>query len=273
MNESIKRRNIVARVLAAENKSEAIIAEAKRAGKSTRTIERWVENAQKAAPVRQDVVSPNVVPPGKPAENPVLDTLLKEEGQPGKEPQGPPTEGELRTALKDQEEFVLDIFNSAKSAGGSVLVGHRYSPPLDPMDPAILSLLKFGKVAETAIRANAPRLYPILMQHASTWSALILAVGSDALATFGALEGLAKSKGWTPTKRKEAERAARAEVPSREAYAAQLRPVPPASDQAEHKKGEETVVNAPMPTPEDIQNFNNVSRAMGGPQLPVPVAG
>ncbi len=193
-----KRRNIVARVMAADNINEAVMAEAKRAGVSTRTIERWVEAAKKAPSVGQVVTSETVPTPQKPAENKVLDALLKDEGQPGKAPEGPPTAGEVQSAAKDAEQFCVEAYSGIRSALGSVLVSMRYTPPLDASSPEVLKLLAIGKPAELAIRMNAPRLYPILVKYASNWGALLLAIGADAMGMLTGLQGLAKSKGWEP---------------------------------------------------------------------------
>lgn len=201
-----KRRNIVARVMAADNINEAVMAEAKRAGVSTRTIERWVEAAKKAPSVGQVVTSETVPTPSKSAENTVLDTLLKDEGATGKAPEGPPTAGEVQTAAKDAEQFCVEAYSGVRSALGSVLVSMRYSPPLDASSPEVLKLLAIGKPAELAIRMNAPRLYPILVKYASNWGALLLALGADAIGMVSGLEGLAKSKGWTKEERPKARR-------------------------------------------------------------------
>lgn len=275
MKEDKKRRNAVARIMGAENKSEAIAAEAKRAGKSFRTVQRWVEAAGGGAPSDgQNDVSQNVAPPEKPAENPVLDTLLKEEGGAAGGPGGPPNQAEIHQAAVDAENFCVEAYAGLRATLGSMLVSVRYSPPLDATSPEVAKLLKIGVAAELALRANAPRLYPILVKYSSGWAPLLLAVGADAFGMFVGLEALAKSKGWTPKTRKEAERSARAEVPSEAAFGEQLRAAQARTESAAAsttQKAEDVVVNAPLPTVEEIQSFNAVSRAMNGPQIPVPV--
>jgi hypothetical protein len=245
-----KRRNAVARILGAENKTKAVEAEAKRAGVSPRTVERWVE-AAKASPtvgqtVGQPVVSENVAPPEKPAENPVLDTLLQEEGQAGKPLPGKPTAVEIAAAGVDAENFCVDAYSGIRSAVGSVLVSMRYTPPLDATSPEVLVLLRVSKPAELAIRANAPRLYPILVKYASNWGALFLAVAADALGLLMGLEGTAKAKGWTPPPKKGGDQA-RTQVPTEKQYGEQLKPKPSPAPSHDPKPAEATIVDAPLP--------------------------
>ncbi len=203
MKDSMKRRNAVARIAAAENKSDAIAAEAKRAGKSFRTVQRWVEAAGGSTGDGQNDVPQNVTPPEKPAENPVLDTLLKDEGAGGKGPEGPPTPTEIRAAVVDSEVFCVETIASMQAMAGSFLVSMRYSPPLDATSPEVVKMFALTKPAELAIRANAPRLYPILAKALSNFGALLVAVGGSALGMVMGLEGLAKSKGWEPKKKTE----------------------------------------------------------------------
>lgn len=268
-----KRRNIVARVMAAENKSEAVIAEAKRAGVSTRTVERWVESAQKAVPVGQDVVSETVPSPQEPVQNPVLDKLLEGEAGGGTVPVGPPNQTEIHQAAVDAENFCVEAYAGLRATVGSMLVSVRYSPPIDATSPEVAKLLKIGVAAELALRANAPRLYPILVKYSSGWTPLVLAVGADAFGMIVGLEALAKSKGWVPTKKREAEREATVEVPSRRAFGEQLRASQSKTESAAVPAGPgaDTVVNAPVPTAEQIQEYNAIARAIGGAQVPVPV--
>lgn len=269
-----KRRNIVARIMGAENKTEAILAEAVRAGVHPRTVERWVENAQAAVPdAGQNAVSENTVPTTKPAENPVLDKLLQGEGGAGTVPVGPPNQTEIHQAAVDAENFCVEAYAGVRATIGSMLVSVRYSPPLDATSPEVAKLLKIGVAAELALRANAPRLYPILVKYSSGWTPLILAVGADAFGMIVGLEALAKSKGWVPTKRKEAERAATVEVPSPKTFGEQIHAaqVKTESTSAPAGPGADTVVNAPIPTAEQIEQYNAVARAMGVSQVPVPV--
>ncbi len=274
MKQDKKRRNAVARILGAENKGEAIAAEAKRTGAHPRTVERWVKSATAANPdAGQDAVPGNAVPPEKPAENPVLDKLLEGEGGPGQINCGPINQGEIHQAAVDAENFCVEAYAGVRATIGSMLVSVRYSPPLDATSPEVAKLLKIGMAAELALRANAPRLYPILVKYSSGWTPLILAVGADAFGMIIGIEALAKSKGWAPTKRKEVEREATAEVPSRKAFGEQIRAAQPKTETAAAPAGPgaDTVVNAPVPTAEQIVEYNAVARAMGGPQVPVPV--
>lgn len=264
MKDDKKRRNIVARVMGAENKSEAVAAEAKRAGVSTRTVERWVEAASKSTvAVGQPVMSENASPLEKPAENPVLDKLLNEGAQPGKAAEGPITGTEVARAAADAEAFCIDSYNTTKATVGSVLVSWRYTPPLDPTSEEVLKLLRASKAAELAIRANAPKLYPILAKHAGTWGALIFAVVADAFSMMLAIEGMAKAKGWSPQNPKSKGRPSVASVPSPAEYAAQLQPqAPPAPSPAtdpQAEKARATIVDAPLPTQEQIDEYNRLA--------------
>lgn len=265
MNLKAKRRNIVARVMAAENKTEAVIAEARRAGVAPRTIERWVEAAKKAPPVGQGDVSENVPPAEKPAENPVLDKLLGGDEKPA---DGPPTPGEVLTAGKDAEDFCVDAYSGMRSAAGAVLVSMRYTPPLDGSSPEVLKLLQVTKMAELAIRANAPRLYPLLTKYASNWGALIMAIGADAIGMMMGLEGLAKSRGWTPAPKKPAA------PPPSESYAEQIKPRPATvstsstpSPVPDPRPGAETIVDAPLPSPELVAERSKLEAVFAGREI------
>jgi hypothetical protein len=257
-----KRRNIVARIMAAENKSAAVAAEAKRAGVSTRTIERWVEAANAFPIVGQPVVSETVPTPLKPAENPVLDTLLKEEGAAAGGPSGPPTPLEIQQAGVDAENFCVDSYASARSAVGSLLVSINYTPPLDATSPEVLSMLKMGDAAELAIRANAPKLYPILMRYASNWGALVVVLAADAFGMIKGLEGLAKSRGWVPKERGQKGRPA--PVPSAQTYGESLRPQTQTASASnpENEKAKATIVDAPVPSSEQVEMANAVRAAL-----------
>ncbi len=267
---AIKRRNIVARVMGAENKNDAVMAEAKRAGVSTRTIERWVEAASKTAPdVGQPVLSETVPSPQKPAENKVLDTLLKDEGQSAGGPSGPPNQTELHQAAVDAENFCVEAYAGLRATIGSMLVSIRYSPPLDATSPEVAKMLKIGMAAELALRANAPRLYPILVKYSSGWTPLVLAVGADAFGMIVGLEALAKSKGWKAGPKKTADGTARASVPDEAQYAESLRPKPPPPSPvvtagAAEPVGSHTIVNAPLPPEADVKEFERINKLFGG---------
>lgn len=260
MNQAKKRRNIVARVMAAENKSEAVAAEAKRAGVSTRTVERWVEAAKAAPSVGQPVVSGDVPPVEKPAENPVLDKLMEGEGSTGKPAEGPITQGEVLQAAADAERFCVEAYGGIRSAVGSVLVSMRYTPPLDATSPEVLRLLQMSKAAELAIKANAPRLYPILTRYASNWGALLLAIGADALGMIMGLEALAKSQGWTHAPKRAAERPSPAQVPTPQQYGEQLRTGQENAGAPDEKKA--TVIDAPLPTEEQLAAASAVRQVL-----------
>ncbi len=264
-----KRRNIVARILAAENRSDAVAAEAKRAGTSTRTIERWIAAANKAlgetaSPVGQPVLSENGSPLEKKAENTVLDTLLKGDGQPGKPAAGPITPGEIQAAGKDQEDFCLQAYSGVKSAVGSVLVSVRYTPPLDGSSPEVLKLLQVGTTAALAIRANAPRIYPILVKYAGTWGALLGALAVDALGMMMGLEGTAKAAGWKPEPKKAADRPAPSAVPTMQAYSEQLRPPSTSTGTSGEAESKPVVINAPIPTPEQLATAGAIREVLVG---------
>jgi len=262
-----KRRNAVARILEAENKSEQTAAEAKRLGVSTRTMERYVEAAKAATPsVGQSDVSESTAPPEKGPENTVLESLLKDEAAAVGTPGGPPTVVEKHQAAVDAENFCVEAYSGLRATVGSLMVSVRYSPPLDATSPEVAKLLKMGVAAELALRANAPRLYPILVKYSSGWAPLVLAVGADAFGMIVGLETLAKSKGWTSTTKKEA--AAIAPPPSKKSYAEQLaagQTRSASSDQAEVKQvGAETVVNAPLPTQEQLDSAARLREVLIG---------
>jgi hypothetical protein len=265
MNEK-KRRNIVARVLGAENKTEAVAAEAKRAGVSTRTIERWVEAAKgTSGGVGQDVVSENVPPAEKSAENPVLDKLLNEDGKAGKPAGGAPTLEDYQQAEADAARFCVEAYAGPRAAVGAVLVAMRYSPILDASSPEVQRLLKVTTAAELAIRMNAPRIYPILVRYASGWGPLVLAIGADAIGMLIGLESLAKSRGWAPAPKKATDRPNPASVPTAKEYGEQLNPEPSAATDPKAAAVAATIVDAPLPTEEHVEEYKRLAalRAAG----------
>ncbi len=210
-----QRRNAVARILAGETTPEA---EAQRLQVSARTIYRWVEEARAVSghpenvtkdadtDVRQQT-SENVTPPGKTpsdTQNPALKAALDAAGETSGQVNAPTAApANPEQARADMEGFCLEAYGGLKAAVGAALVQWNYSPPLDPSSPEVLKLLRVGAVATTAIRANAPRLYPMLVKWTSGWGPLIVAIGMDSVGMMVALGGLAKSKGWQPAKKKE----------------------------------------------------------------------
>ncbi len=268
MNDATKRARVVARIMASEDKGKAIAAEAQRLGKHARTIERWVADVQAAqGGAGQDAVSKNATPTEKTPENPVLDSLLKDEGaDPAKKTDAQPPVNPA-AGLKDMENSCVEAFNGLKSAGGSVLVSVKYSPPLDGTSPEVLNLLKIGWAAETAIRANAPKLYPIIIKHAGTWGALIGAIAVDAVCMIASLEGLAKSKGWVPGPKKARDQGRQVDIPTVQEYGEALRPKPapdPEPPIAAAKPGMDTVVNAPLPTEEAVKKVDDIRAVLTG---------
>lgn len=259
MKDDKKRRNAVARVMAAENKSEAIAAEAKRLGVASRTIERWVEAAKGPDPVRRDVVSGNDAPPEKTPKDTVLDKLLDKDPAKEKPADGPITKGEIAQGAADAEKFCVEAYAGVRAAVGAVMVSWKFAPPLDATSPEVLKVLEMTKAAELAIRANAPRLYPILTRYASNWGALVLAIGADAFGMILGLESLARSKGWAPVPKKREDRPAQVQVPSPADYGEQLRA---AAADAPPRDPKTAIVDAPIPTPEQVDQVNMVRQAL-----------
>jgi len=211
-----QRRNIVARILAKETTPEA---EAQRFGISARTIYRWVEDAKAAAGQGPESVSKttdtnvsqetsgNVTPPGKtPSDSP--NDAEKRALEAAGETSGPvnaPAAAPIAVdqARVDMENYCIEAYGGFKSAVGATLVQWNYSPPLEVDSPEVLKLLKVGAVASTAIRTNAPKLYPILVKAMSGWVPLIVAIGADSLGMMLGLGGLARSKGWEPPEKED----------------------------------------------------------------------
>jgi hypothetical protein len=273
----VLKRNAIARLYAGKSDYKT---EAQKLGVNIRTLKRWVSTAKSIAPkpdappdVTEEGPSPEVTPSEEGQKNPVLDKLLEGESGAGKPEESPTSPGAVQRGVAEMEEFCVQGYAGIKSTVGSLLTSWRFTPPLDPNSPEVLNLFRVGVTVATTIKLNAPLIYPILTRYMSNWGALIGIVAADAFGMMMALEGMAKSKGWTPKTRKDAERAARADVPSATAYAEQLRPqtasAPSASTESAEQRGAETVVNAPRPTPEQIEEYNRVARAMGGPLVPV----
>lgn len=263
---AIKRRRVVARIMGAENKSEAIIAEARRAGVSTRTIERWMEAAKAAADrVGQSGPSGNDAPPPKEPERTVADRLLDGSGGTSEDPNKPIGPGDIHQAAVDAEQFCVEAYSGARSAVGGFLVAWKYTPPLDATSPEVIKLLACSKAAELVLRANAPRLYPILTKYASNWGALIFALGADAIGMVLALEGLAKSRGWKPQPKRAEDRPQPVEVPTAAAYGAQLRTPPPSpATNPQEEKARATIIDAPLPSEVQTETAKNVMEVLRG---------
>ncbi len=247
-----KKRKVVARVLGADNKTAAIMAEAKREGVHPRTVERWIEGTEADVPaVRQNAVSENAAPPENGSENPVLDTLLKDEAGGDGAAKGPITSAEKAAAAVDTAKFCVDAYSEMKSAAGSLLVQWKFAPPLNASSPEVAELFKIGVMVDMALRMNAPMLYPIIAKNMGGWSKLLGLVAADAFGMILAIQGLAKSKGWKPEARKATDKPAPAEVPTQQQYGEQLRAAPPATSTAAAAVAD-VVVNAPLPTPEQV---------------------
>ena len=207
MKEEKKRRNAVARVLAAENKGEQIAAEAKRAGVHPRTIERWLEGnkeALAAAPsAGQAAVPSNATPPsegGNTGENPALKAALDAaaEGAPGSDCPNkvPVTQNDIAAARVDAQQFCLDTVGNITQAIGSVIVTSRYSPPLRLSDKAVQDLLKLSALEDGVIRANVDTLYPILLKWMAGPYQLAGGLIFGQLLRYIGLDNLAKVSGW-----------------------------------------------------------------------------
>ncbi len=265
-----QKRNAIARLFDGTSKYET---EAQRLGVNVRTLKRWVSSARalapktKAAPkdAPEDAPPPDDTPTEEGQETPVLERLLEDEGGAPQARKGPPTAGELQKSLAEMETFCVQTYGGLRAAVGSVLVSARYTPPLDAMSPEVLGCFRVGQAADLAIRMNAPKIYPILVKFSSNWGALLAAIAMDAFGLIIGLEGLAKSKGWTAPPKKSGDRA---EVPSQERYAQDLRPKPapaPAAAPAPvvaDKPGKETVVNAPLPDPVDVEKVEELKRLL-----------
>lgn len=255
------KRNAVARVMGAEKKGEQIAAEAQRLNVASRTIERWVEAAQAAAApppsvegnAGQDVVSEKVVPPGETSGNPVLDSLLKKEGAGPEAGPTAPTPGEVAGAQVDIANFCVDALNGFKTQVGTMAILWQFNDYIDPTSPEVLRLLKFAPITELCIRSNAPKLYPVLVKHSGTWSALAMAIGMDAFGSMMAVQTMAKRKGWTPTpkaKKDDPPSVKAASVPSTQSYAESLNPAAAAPPPPAPPPSSMPIVDGPTSAPE-----------------------
>lgn len=201
-----KRRQAVARILNGQSspKDEAI-----RLGKDERTVERWVSlargavDAAKGAP-SVSATSPSPVPlEAAKGSNPALDAArAAAAGATTGTSSVTPTPMEAATAREDMAKFCLDQVGQLKGAVGSAIVTFKYSPPLDLSDPEVQKVLALSPTGELAIRANAERLYPMLVKMMSGPYQIFAALALEAVMMFVGLRSLAGKQGWQPAPKK-----------------------------------------------------------------------
>lgn len=191
-----KRRKAVAAIMANTSTYET---EAQLLGVSARQLKRWVA-AARAGEEKPEEEKPEIVGPapakgtGAKEKNPALDAALEAAGE--KKNTGAPTEQEKRQAVIDQETYCINALNELKSAIGGTLVSCKYDPPLSLGDPDVERLLKLGGLASMAVRANAQKLYPILVKLLTGPYQIFGALALDGLLMVAGLHSLAKRRGW-----------------------------------------------------------------------------
>lgn len=202
--------------------------EARRLGKSQRTIERRLA-ARKAAVGRNDVSVP-VVPPGTtpvssptaavPKVNAALDAALSAAGEATKGPSAVvPTSADLVAAQVDQYQFCVETIGMLKMAVGGALVQFKYTPPLSGADPDVQKLLALSQATATAIRVNVPKLYPTLTKVMAGAGVVYGIIAMEVVGMLVGLHGLAGQRGWKKAQEPE-------KKPDVKTYAEQLRPKP-----------------------------------------------
>lgn len=196
------RRMAVARIIDGQASSET---EAQKLGISKRQVERMVAATRKAIDdgarsaadgTSPKVTSPKATPPER--SNPALDAAKKGAGLDGGAADKGPAAIDPRQAVADMAKYCVETVGMVKVAVFSTLVTMKYSPPLEMMSQDVQKVLGLGPVADAAIRANAPTLYPILVRLMSGPLQLAGGLIIDGLMTVFSLHSMAVGNGWKP---------------------------------------------------------------------------
>lgn len=175
-------------------------AEAMRLNTHKRTVEKWVVAAEEVEKAVEKTAPQSTIPPEegpeKP-ENPALDAALAAAGEEsdGEKPAAPGAAAVAEARL-DMAAYCLDAIAQFKQAVGGILVTARYTPPLDLAAKDVQKLLAVGPVAQLAVRANAEKLYPMLVKVTQGPGMIYAALAIDTVLMLVGLEALAKQSGW-----------------------------------------------------------------------------
>jgi len=200
------KRNAIARIISGQSTPKD---EAQRLGVDERTVERWVSTARGAIDAANGATSDGASPPGtvpsggEKGPNPALDAArAAASGGAGASSAAPIGPTDIAVAREDMAKTCIEQISTLKQAVGGMLVTFRYSPPLDLADAEVQRALSISPICEAAIRANAEKLYPMLVKMMSGPYQIFAALALEGLMLMMGLKTLAVKKGWEPPKEK-----------------------------------------------------------------------